>query len=78
VGVNRDLVERSNSGFLAVSEHEWEASIRALADDPARRAELGANGRRFVEQFADLDGHASTLARLLGDPVTSYAPERHR
>lgn len=66
VGVNRELVERSQSGFLAATDAEWEASIRTLAGDPACRAELGANGRRFVERFADLDEHARVLGGLIG------------
>ncbi len=65
VGVNRTLVEGSGGGLLADGPHEWDAALRRLLGDSHLRADLGAAGRRFVEEFADLDGHASTLADLL-------------
>jgi hypothetical protein len=69
VGVNSELVTRSGAGYLAQGDDEWEFAIRELARDPGLRRELGRRGREFVEEFADLDGHARTLTRLLvGEP----------
>lgn len=65
VGANAELVDRSGAGYLARGVDEWEAALRALAHDAALREELGRRGRTFVEQFANLDAHARTLARLL-------------
>ena len=65
VGINRKLVDDSGSGFLAEDPTDWERAIRLLAVDPALRTELGSRGRAFVERYADLDGHADTLAGLL-------------
>jgi glycosyltransferase involved in cell wall biosynthesis len=65
VGINRELVERSGAGWLAESTGQWEDALRELAADPARRSELGARGREFVERYADLDAQARTLAELL-------------
>jgi hypothetical protein len=65
VGINRKLVEESRSGFLADGADDWEAAIRVLACDASLRKELGSRGRAFVEGYADLDGHADTLATLL-------------
>jgi glycosyltransferase involved in cell wall biosynthesis len=65
VGVNVELVERSGAGLLASRPGEWEEALRRLAAEPVWRAELGARGRRFVEGYADLEGQADTLARLL-------------
>ena len=45
------------------------AAIERLLADPAEAARLGANGRRWVEQHADLDGYVAELAALV-------APER--
>ena len=66
VGVNRKLIERSNAGLLAAGADEWESALRELAADPDLRRRLGRNGRAFVEAYADLDGQANTLAKLLG------------
>jgi glycosyltransferase involved in cell wall biosynthesis len=65
VGVNVELVERSGAGVLADGPEEWEAALRALAADPSRRRTLGAAGRAFVEELADLEGQADRLAALL-------------
>lgn len=65
VGVNRELVTRSGAGFLAETEQEWHDRLAELLADPALRARLGDNGRRFVMGYADLEGQADLLASLL-------------
>jgi Glycosyl transferases group 1 len=65
VGVNRTLVEEAHAGMLASTPEEWEAAIRELAADAPRRAALGANGQRFVREFADRDRHTDALAAVL-------------
>ena len=67
-GVNRELVEQSQSGFLATTAHDWESAIRTRAADPEPRAELGANARSFIERIADVDAQARTLGRLVTAP----------
>jgi glycosyltransferase involved in cell wall biosynthesis len=65
VGVNCELIERSQGGLLASTPADWEEALRALAADSALRERLGRQGRLFVEDYADLDAQAKTLARLL-------------
>jgi glycosyltransferase involved in cell wall biosynthesis len=65
IGVNSELVERSRAGFLADDPIEWERALRTLAGDVDLRQEMGRNGRAFVERYADLDGQAMEIARLL-------------
>ena len=71
VGVNSELVSRSGAGYLAQGNDQWEAALRELAEDAELRRELGRRGRAFVERFADLDGHARTIARLLVGDASS-------
>jgi glycosyltransferase involved in cell wall biosynthesis len=40
-------------------------AIERLVADPAEAARLGANGRRWVEQHADLDAYVAQLATLV-------------
>ena len=68
VGINRQLVGDSGSGFLAEGPDEWEAAIRSLAGDAVLREHLGSRGRAFIERYADLDGQADALAELLRVP----------
>jgi glycosyltransferase involved in cell wall biosynthesis len=65
IGINRELIERSQAGFLASSPAEWEEALRVLATDPDLRRQMGHRGRAFVDGYADLDAQALTLARLL-------------
>jgi glycosyltransferase involved in cell wall biosynthesis len=67
IGVNCELIERSQAGFLAATPAEWESALRALAEDSELRRRLGRQGRMFVERYANLDEHAQTIARLLTD-----------
>lgn len=67
IGINRELVERSQAGLLAARPQEWEEAIRTLAADPHLRREMGMRGRRFVERYADLEAQADTIAGLLSD-----------
>jgi Glycosyl transferases group 1 len=65
IGVNSELVRRSEAGFLADGPIEWESALRTLAGDVDLRREMGRSGRAFVERYADLDGQAMEIARLL-------------
>jgi hypothetical protein len=74
VGFNRQLVQDAGAGVLASTPAEWEQCIRELARDPVRRRELGAQGLRFVQAFADRGRHADVLLALLrGEAAGSVA-----
>jgi glycosyltransferase involved in cell wall biosynthesis len=68
VGVNEELVIESRAGLLAESPSEWLAALEGLLLDVGRRRELGANGRSFVESYADMNSQADAIARLLAGP----------
>ncbi len=65
VGESGALVARAGAGVLAAEPAAWERALRTLAADPALRARLGADGRAFVERWADLDAQADALVALL-------------
>lgn len=71
VGVNQDLIQHGENGFLATNAKQWEMAIQSLASDPNLRKRLGQAGRKRVET------HFSTkvwgpklvsLYRQLGEP----------
>jgi glycosyltransferase involved in cell wall biosynthesis len=67
VGMNRDLIEHGVSGMLASTKDEWVAALETLADDPALRRRLGAEGRRTVERDFSATAGAQKLAAVIED-----------
>lgn len=65
VGVNRDIVRAGENGYLATTPRGWVDALAALVQDPARRAAMGANGRRQVEDVYCLQTQAARLAAML-------------
>lgn len=49
VGVQADLVQHGQTGFLAETADQWVDAIQRLAHDPALRRRLGRAGRQRVE-----------------------------
>jgi glycosyltransferase involved in cell wall biosynthesis len=50
VGVNTDIIQDGENGFLADSEDEWIEKLSRLIHSPELRKNLGAKGRETVEQ----------------------------
>ncbi|NQV54072.1 MAG: glycosyltransferase family 4 protein [Flavobacteriales bacterium] len=49
VGVNTEIIQDGENGFLAAHEDEWFEKLSKLIDDPALRVRLGKAGRKTVE-----------------------------
>jgi glycosyltransferase involved in cell wall biosynthesis len=65
VGVQAEMVEHGKSGFLVKSPADWCQAIGRLANDPALRRAMGAEGRRRLERdFSVQAGAARWLALL--------------
>lgn len=69
VGVNRDIVQPGQTGYLADSQDEWVDALRRMRDNPAARRQMGANGRRLVEAKYALQVTAPRTAELLRSVV---------
>lgn len=65
VGVNRQMVEWGNNGYLAVSAEEWVTALRNLIYDEELRSSMGRAGRQKVEQMYNLQVTAPRLLNLL-------------
>jgi glycosyltransferase involved in cell wall biosynthesis len=75
VGANCRIVEHGVSGLHARSG-EWGAALAQLYESPARRAQLGAAGRRTVERAYSLEVWAPRLAALWARAAGREAPVR--
>jgi glycosyltransferase involved in cell wall biosynthesis len=49
VGVQTEMIEHGETGYLATTPEQWVEAIGRLAGDPALRQRMGAAGRRRVE-----------------------------
>jgi len=50
VGINKDVIEDGVNGFLAADEQQWLTKLTLLIENPELRKQLGAAGRKTVEQ----------------------------
>ncbi|HMS27503.1 MAG TPA: glycosyltransferase family 4 protein [Burkholderiaceae bacterium] len=64
VGANTDIVVPGKNGFLANTPTEWIAALYQLIDDAQLRADLGAQGRRIVEERFALETATHALLQL--------------
>lgn len=64
VGATLDMVKPGETGILGTTDDEWIEAVRSLAN-PAKRAEMGANGRRLVETQYSVNAWAPTFASVI-------------
>jgi glycosyltransferase involved in cell wall biosynthesis len=65
VGTNREVIDHGRSGFLAFGTPEWVECVSRLVDNADLRRELGATGRRTVEERYSMRNSAEKFARVL-------------
>lgn len=65
VGVNREIIEKYNSGFLANNDSEWVEHINNLINSYKLRISMGSNGQLAVENQYSLQSQFEHLAKLL-------------
>ncbi|MFP1683030.1 glycosyltransferase family 4 protein [Alloalcanivorax sp. C16-1] len=65
VGVNTEIVERSQSGFLARNIEEWRAALYTLVSDNELRIEMGMRGHDSVECHYSLDVQSKKIVEIL-------------
>lgn len=63
VGVNVEIIENSQSGFVAKDDEDWKTSLLTLLGDVSLRNVLGAKGRIAVETVYSLQAQQSRVLR---------------
>ena len=64
VGVNSDIVEHGESGYLAESREDWYHSLEKLIKNPTMRENMGNKGYRIVKNSYQLEVTAPRLVQL--------------
>lgn len=71
VGMNVEVLGRGEVGMAAATNQEWQDALRVLAGDREARRQLGAEGRRVVEESYSVEVVSKLIAAgfrdLLGD-----------
>jgi glycosyltransferase involved in cell wall biosynthesis len=70
VGVNVSIAQ-GGAAVLASTAQEWKDALRSLIRDPVRRSELGAAGRRRVEDAYSMRTVLPVLERVLRDSAST-------
>ena len=65
VGVNQEIIEHEENGFLAATGEDWTRALSRLIEDKALRERLGRNARRTVEKGYSLAQTAPRLGEIL-------------
>ena len=65
VGVNSEIVQAGQSGFLAATEDEWVQALGELLSNPARRREVGQAARQRVAEKYSIAANLPRLERAL-------------
>lgn len=65
VGVNKEIIEKSNSGFLADNDSEWIEYLNRLINSNQLRILMGSDGQLAVKNQYSLQSQSQRLAKLL-------------
>jgi len=65
VGVNIEIVQHGENGFLADGDDEWARALTTLKGNPDLRRRMGATGRRLVERRYSIQATRGLVARWL-------------
>lgn len=65
VGVNSQIVEDGVNGFLADTSDEWFKALSTLVENPGLRKQMGAAGRKKVEDHYSVQVQGPRIAELL-------------
>jgi glycosyltransferase involved in cell wall biosynthesis len=73
VGVHPEIVRHGETGYLASSQSEWVDAIRTLANDPGLRQQMGAAGRKMVEDRYSVEAGAKLWLNLISEAQSGRA-----
>ncbi len=71
VGVNKDIIQDGENGFLAETEDEWFEKLSQLIESSALRKKLGENGRKTIEEKYSVKANAPIYLRLFNELIVN-------
>jgi glycosyltransferase involved in cell wall biosynthesis len=74
VGVNREIVQDGENGFLATTPDEWRRKLAALMADAELRRRIGAAGRRTIQERYSLQVNGPRVAAVIAAALARVRP----
>jgi glycosyltransferase involved in cell wall biosynthesis len=71
VGVNVEIVQHGENGFLAEDDDAWVSALDRLASDRAQREAMGRAARQTVERGYAAEHSAAKFAEVVRAAVTA-------
>jgi len=65
VGVNQEILQDGETGYLALTTAEWKDRLARLIEDETLRLRMGCAGRERVEQAYSVKAVLPALVRIL-------------
>lgn len=65
VGVNTEIIDGNQNGFVAQSTDEWVTALRALLDSTSTREQMGKRGRKTVQERYSIQANYPVLRNAL-------------
>ena len=69
VGVNKDVINSGENGFLASSDEEWFDRLSELIDDQLLRENMGAKGRLTVEESFSVESTKHLYLKYINELI---------
>jgi glycosyltransferase involved in cell wall biosynthesis len=76
VGMNQEVIQHGENGFLASTNEEWLGCLTALIDDVALRQRLGAAGRQTIEAQYSMRHCAEKFANVIRETVAHHQAQQ--
>lgn len=67
VGMNKEVIQKSENGFLVTTEKEWMDALEKLIDDAKLRMSLGYNGKKMVSNTYSTKVNHKKLITILSN-----------
>lgn len=67
VGMNKKIIQEGVNGYLVSSENQWIEKLSKLIEDAALRKQMGAEGRRMIEETFSLVQWLPAISNILKD-----------
>jgi glycosyltransferase involved in cell wall biosynthesis len=64
VGVNKNIIEQGDNGFLCIHDEEWVQALRRLITNTNLRIAMGRQGREKIEKQFSVQANAETFLGL--------------